>query len=305
MEHGITFLRDKKLYLPSTEPKENELLANYSFQKYLEARDCVSSTGLRKLLQSPRHYLSWLIDNTEEETDYYRFGRAAHMMMLEPEEFRKRYLVMPDFGDMRSSKNRAQRDEWLSQCYDSAVVVTNTEYDDLVGMAEAIQAHGEANNIMRNCKTEVTGFFTCPETNLRCKIRPDILHEDEMGLSIWDYKTTSFLAGCVKDIETYGYHIQLGFYYYGLSVIYGTDPFSAGLMFQEKKRPWEPDPIYMEEETIKKGVMLAKHGLKVLRKCIDTNIWPFSKSGVRMAGVSQWVKSAPLPEFNFGDSNEN
>ena len=204
MEHGskIHFLRGKDFYLPKiiNEPFENQLLEQIPFTDYLAKRDAISSSGLRKVLESPRHYLAWIVGQDEEDTDYFRFGRAAHMMLLEPEEFKKRYIVMPDFGDMRSSKNRTNRDAWLAQQYDSTVVVTQKEQDELVGMANAIMDHDVASGIMKNCKTEMTGYFVDPETKILCKIRPDIIHQDDMGLHIYDYKTTSFIRGAMGDV---------------------------------------------------------------------------------------------------------
>jgi hypothetical protein len=67
--------------------------------------------GVRSAYKSARTFFRKHVLNKreEDETDAQAFGTAAHLAILEPTEFEKRYIVMPEFGDFRSSKNREAR----------------------------------------------------------------------------------------------------------------------------------------------------------------------------------------------------
>src|SRR4051812_4960413 len=77
-----------------------------SNELYHADKTAVSSTSLRRILKSQR---SFFIGQTAipEETNALRFGSAIHTAILEPEIFKKTYVIMPKFNGEGSMKKKA------------------------------------------------------------------------------------------------------------------------------------------------------------------------------------------------------
>lgn len=308
MEHFPAFLKGKEVKLPEiNSTTANAFISDLPFEDYLAREDAVSSTGIRAIIESPRDFLVTKTKK-EEPQDYFRFGSAAHTAFLEPSRFKEKYRVMPAFTGFtkdgkpstRSADVLKMKEDWLKSLPPDASHVTEEEVDNILGMAEAMSEHNVASNIMKNCATEMTGFFTDPETGILCKIRPDILYRDGDGLHLIDYKTTEFSDGYGKIITRLKYHVQIAFYYYGIKIITGEEPHMAGFLFQQKNLPFTPHLHICSDKMIEDGLRKVRHGLNTLKKCLETGKWPFARVDAQMVDIPDYVLEEPLPEFNFG-----
>ena len=105
MEHGISrLLRPDLTVLPKiikeTDKHPEPWIGYMESDTYHGDKERISSSGVREILKSPRKFLQmWLEGDTDEdqEADHFRFGRAAHLFILEPEKFRQVYVVEPEF----------------------------------------------------------------------------------------------------------------------------------------------------------------------------------------------------------------
>lgn len=197
--------------------KENVKESDYHGDKTF-----VSSSGARLALKSQRaFYRGFVMGKAKEETDAMRFGTAAHLAILEPDQFKKRFVVVKDFGDMRSSINRAKKDEWKMGFAGDTVFMEQEDLDRLNWMIESLLGCPTAVNMLKDGVREATGYARDPKTGIGIRIKPDFLRHD---LSVMpDLKTCreSNYEGFLSAIKRHRYDMQLVHYDRGVFGIHG------------------------------------------------------------------------------------
>lgn len=309
MEHAETKNKQRDVRLPEHDvDKPDELFYDEDFEKYLADRSCVSSSGVRKMMESPRHFLASVMESKEEddadEPAHYRFGKAAHMMILEPAKFREYYVTQPDFGPMQSIKNREKRDAWKEGLPAGALVLTEKEIDMLTNMVNSLQMHPEASQFFKAGKPEVTGRFTHKKTGIRCRIRPDYISYNDQGeLFIFDIKTTRTTTKGLfaTDAAKKKYHCQLAYYADGMAQITGREPSAVALVAMEKVEPYSVFVYWMDDEDLKKGRELNDFALANLKRSLTTGKWPGPQAHGEMMSLPMWAKDEMPAHFDYGD----
>lgn len=198
------------------------------------------------------------------------------MFLLEPNKFHSSFVIQPDFGAMQSAKNRAQRDAWRSDQSPDAVVVTEKELNSLLDIFDSLSEHQQAGQMLRNGRSEVTGFWKHKETGVHCRVRPDYLSNDGDGnLYIIDIKTTrSADPGMfATDCANYGYHVQLAFYHDGIRQIIGKDPSATAIIAIEKKDPYAVHVYWLDEKWILEGRRQYEIALHRFSEAMDKGEW--------------------------------
>jgi len=306
MEHGpFKWVKPHSLKLPKINTGEPDLLnENESFEDYLKDTSCLSSTMMKHILKSPRHYLAELagfdVDH-DDEKDHFRIGRAVHMAVLEPKRFKELYVVMPDFGAMQSPKNRATRDQWKLEQPKDSLILKQEELDDLYYMIDALMEHPEASNLFKNGKPEVSGRFTHQETGVRIKIRPDYFTWQGNELFVSDIKTTKDASPGLfaTDAARLKYYLQLALYHDGIYQITNTKPEAVALIAMEKKIPYTVALYWLDPKDLEMGTQWYLYALRTFKKCIDTNQWPGTQLHGQMLSLPQWVDTQQLPRFDW------
>jgi hypothetical protein len=299
----LTFSEDKLPKIKGHELLEQpKLIEGMPPEVYHGDKARMSSSGVRKVLQSPRHFLTMWCNEVEEDKDHFRIGRAAHLLLLEPEKFRELYLVQPDFGAMQSSKNRAARDEWRSQQHPQAVIVTEKELNNLVGMAEAVLEHPIASALLKNGKPETTLHWTDEDTGVYCKARPDYISVDPTGdVHLIDFKTTRDIRSGIFADDAYRmrYGTQLAFYHDGLVRAMGRQPTTVTLIAVEKEPPFEAAVYCLTDDWIERGQEEYQHALRIYRRCRDTGKFPAHQSNASILNMPRKAQYDSLPQFEF------
>lgn len=269
---------------------ENEFKENLPSTEYFSRKDLVSRSGILNVLKSPAHYLAYQ-DGLNEETpsDAMKFGQVAHTMLLESQEFRTRLSVMPDFGDLRSSKNRESKSAWLADQPPESMVVTQDEAEQLTGIANSILAHKVAAQIFKDGKSEVTGFYTDPETGLGCRIRIDFLNSKIPA--IVDLKTARDASkkSFMRTIHTSKYHLQLAMYAEGYKQIVGSYPKMCIFVVVEKTPPYAVAVYIADEAMMEIGMKMYRRGLDTIKRCKETNVWPGYQTESEMIGLPDYA----------------
>lgn len=246
-----------------------------------------SNSGMKLIRErSPAHYKAWCEGEQEKETPALAFGRAYHCRVLEPDVFARTYKVMPDFGDMRSSTNRAKRDEWLAE-NPGAEVISQDYADRIEAMYTALMAHPVAAGIMRNGKAEVTMYWVDPDTGVKCKARADWWVP---GKFFMDLKTTDDASpqAFARSIAKYGYHVQHAHYCDGAREC-GEAISHYLILAQEKEAPYLPAVYHIDAEAEQRGFALRHASLQSIASCIKSGNWPGYGAGISEITLPAWA----------------
>lgn len=206
----------------------------------------ISSTKIKQALISWGHY------NAEHTADSpaMAFGRAFHMAVLEPDEFRKRYVVAPDmsiYGHPNSNVYRDAKADFAAKNADKEVIKPDKMLQ-IEGMHAALRKHPQWNKIA-GYSPEIMGIRTNEATGLKFKCKMDLF-----GGAIVDLKTTdcASLGEFRRSVLNYGYHISAAFYHDLITAITGESlPFVHVAI--EKEPPYGVAFYCMDDDYIHEG----------------------------------------------------
>lgn len=245
--------------------------------------DGISRSKLVEFQKSPYHY--WYKANHPEKirnveviakTNALEFGNALHTYVLEPDEFGKRYAVFQKINRQK----KVGKEAYAQFLLDSAgkAIISQDAYDEIRLMSDAIQAHGQAKDLISDAWYEKSIYWTDPDADLLCKVRPDIWHDG----FIVDLKTTvsAKYTDFQKSIYNYGYHIQAGMMHEALKHVLCKDVKSFVFVAIEKEPPYALACYQLEDMALDLGVRRFKEIIQGIRKCINENIWPSYESGL-------------------------
>lgn len=261
-----------------------------------------SSSSLKLITDSPYTYLSSLKDRQNGEfkapNKSMQFGTLCHLAILEPEVFKKKLVMAPKF-DMRTKIGKEGKMLFDLECPVDAVVLNEEEYDDLMGVIQAVLNHEEARNIFKEGVTEISGYFRDEKTGILIRIRPDFLSTREDLSMFIDLKTTrdSSYDGFQKQINSLKYHMQLALYRKGIFAITGNMPSICGWTAVENKKPYEVALYTADEAMIEIGDRWCRYALDRLHKCIVEKNFPQRQVSVENMAPSSWMISQEIPRI--------
>jgi hypothetical protein len=177
----------------------------------LEDVNYLSPQRIKKLKESGKHYeWRYIKGNKDPDTPAKRFGRILHWALLEPAEFKRRYVIEQSF---KGTGSRAAKAEWLESLPEDSIVIKEDEAQKIANMIDNIYSHPMASKLLSNGIPELKAFSLDPEFT-------DHNGNPIQWFTIFDYyrsgnvivevKTTK----CAKkfnfraDAYKYGYHIQ-------------------------------------------------------------------------------------------------
>jgi len=270
---------------------------NKSNEEYHAKDGFVSSSGLKTIKRSGHAFKYYTDDEEREETKAMRFGTLAHKALLEGDVFKKNYIVMPEFSgftkDGKLSNNcgesREKKASWLLQ-HEGKLVVSQDELDKLKWMVDSVLANEDAVRLLKDGSTEVSGYYSDPETGIECKIRPDFIAHDLNALI--DVKTVAecsvewFKRNRVED-KKFMYHFQMAMYDSGTEQISGKPVDHALWILLESVKPFECIVVPMEQPYMEIGRNEYRKALKTLKECREKDSWP-RQSNIQAMHPSHW-----------------
>lgn len=167
----------------------------------------ISRSGLMEFKRFPYHYWYKYLNpayKPEPVTQAQIIGNALHSLILEPNEFEKRYFVMPEFN--KATKEGKERWQKINSELGKKETLTANQYQTLQHMAAILKKNKLASQLIENAEIEQSLYWTDPDTGILCKCRPDILRCN----LICDLKTAQ--DGSPRSFQyaafNYGYYIQ-------------------------------------------------------------------------------------------------
>lgn len=203
-----------------------------------------SSSDLSMVNKSPA-LLEWSRNAPSDGSDSVDLGTHVHCAALEPDEFIKNYVTMPDYGSSAAGKRNA---ELFEQNMKGKIILDAKTHETVINMRESILAHPVARKLLTSPgKSEVSIFGEINGMKVKC--RPDrIVDPSAFGGQriLVDLKKTADIDKFIYSVRDFGYHRQAAFYsdiYYQLT---GCRPRFVFVVVGEKRsigrypvRVWE------------------------------------------------------------------
>lgn len=254
----------------------------------------LSSSGARKLLPpSCPALFKYDRDNGQAPKAVWDFGRAAHAHVLgvgAP-------VVRVDADDWRSKAAKEARDAAYA---DGHTPVLEREWQQVVGMADAVRAHPIASALLDpdRGRPEVSAYWEDPKHEIWRRIRLDWLPDTDGGrLIVPDYKSTASAEprAIAKSVASFGYHVQEAFYRDGLEALQVADDVAFVFIFQERSAPYLITVVQLDLEALRIGRTLVDRACQVFAECEATGEWPTYTSDVELISLPGWATWVPEP----------
>ncbi len=229
----------------------------------------ISNSKLSWYKQSPAHYKYFQEHGTEDKPAYI-IGNATHIILFEPNLFKKNFHVLdetqrpePD-KDYRNSKNLIWKKEQI-EAFSHKSIITYSEYDMIMFMMEALNKNDQAIEIIKGCEFEKEVFWTDPITGLSCKKKVDISGVSHRA----DYKTTDNADPYKWQRKAWSldYYRQAGFYDL-------DEHKDFWFIAQEKIAPFGVSVHKCTEDMLNYGKDESMKLLGQIKSCQDENYWP-------------------------------
>lgn len=272
---------------------------NVSAEDYHSTKALISKSTLDIADTSGAHYLYYLDpescpgydpDDAQEETvaEELIIGNAFHTLVLEPMAFSRRYVELPDFGDMRSSTNRAVRDAWIRNDSGGRTPLKRQHLRMINGMRDSLMREPYMRKLLDDGQPEVTAVCIDPHTGLPCKARTDWLSRIRIG---FDLKSA-------KDASRRWWRLEAGRRRLAVQSTFYPHVFQqAGVELEgfvfgvvEKTPPYAVGLYTLEEDDLLAGEQMYMRNLRDIRRWIESGRFPGYTDGK--------VESIRLPAFS-------
>ncbi|MDX7835529.1 PD-(D/E)XK nuclease-like domain-containing protein [Aeromonas caviae] len=184
----------------------------------------VSKSQLDQIAESPATYI-WAKNAPvdEEKLKAFDMGSAIHCLLLEPDEFKDRFIIAPPFN-RRTNAGKEAEAEFLANCAELGKTVMDAEEGrKLYLMRDSVMAHPDARWLLeQEGHSEASFYWIDPETQELCRIRPD-RHLSNHPIMI-DVKSVDDMGRFERHVEDFRYHVQDAMYSEGFHRVMGEEP---------------------------------------------------------------------------------
>lgn len=233
------------------------------------SRPEMSQSGAKAILDSPARF-HYQRTAPQKPRDPFDLGSAIHTMALGAGAPALRL----DYPNRRSNDYKAAAEEAREAGFIPLIAKT---YDTARAAAARVLAHDVAGPLLtRPGWSEVSMFWTDPDTDVKCRGRIDRLtHLPDRHLLI-DFKTTSSSASpgaFARTITDFRYDVQEAAYRSGYSQIVGA-PVEMMFIVVETEPPHEVGVYTIDAEDIEAAAGHWRHALNLYKTHTATGQWP-------------------------------
>jgi len=233
----------------------------------------ISRSGIMEFKRSPKHYWYKYLNADylkKESSKEMIFGSALHCYILEPERFDNEYYITQNW-DRRTKEGKSNYAKMLIESAGS-ILISGDDFDLIQQMAGSIKDDSQAIELITDAQYEKSIYWIDPETQLLCKVRPDILHSN----FIVDLKTTkdASYSAFQRDFYYYGYALQIAMMYEASKHALNVPITNFIDLAIEKTEPYLHAIYPIDEVTIDHGRNEFHFYLKQMKECFEKNEWP-------------------------------
>ena len=257
----------------------NGIYAGVSNQDY-HSSPGISKSGLDLINKSPAHYQ---FATPRKPSAAMHIGTAVHTAILEPELFKRDYMLLENIDDKRKSEYK----EAVKQ-FGKENVLIKQEASMIKGIQESINANPAASNLLNQEGYAELSFFATDENGILLKCRFDFLTES--GLAI-DLKTTQDASpyGFSKSTNEYRYHVQHAFYNHVYMLVTGNPLLSFVFLATEKESPFFNKPYTLTRESLEIGNYYMRKNLSAYTESAKTGHWPMPDNNLEELDLPSWA----------------
>lgn len=274
-----------------TQPPQTPVVEYGYDEATYHADPALSYSACKQILRSPAYY-RWYQDHPRPYKPSFNFGNAIHAMLL---GMGAQVVVVPrELCAKNGNVSTNAAKEWKAAAIAAGHhVVSQDEYDRIRWMADAVNDHDEARNLIGGHGTdEVSMWWNDPRTGIRCRGRADrILHDG----TIVDYKSARTAdpgyEGFGKVAQEYGYAIQGYSYPVGWQTANRlASPPDFVFVVQEKEPPFSVSVQEMGMAEDAAGRMLYEEAVDTYIECTKTGVWPHPYgNGRHILSLPDWA----------------
>ena len=257
--------------------------------------DAIGSTHLSWLKISPLHY-AYQLGVEREDTEATGLGTAVHTAVLEPEEFRARYVCEPDPHAIAPT-NASPR---ATNAYKAAVkllrasgriVLKRETMEQIDAMADAVRSNPHiAKLLTRAPEREVTMVWE--RDGHLCRGRGDAIGDGVLA----DLKTTRSLARFSPfEFTKFGYYRQQAWYLDGAKRL-GREFDHVLMPVVESTPPYDVALFAVDSDGIAFGHIECDELMEKLAECERTGHWPGMFPEIQRATVTDWYAAEMASE---------
>ncbi len=265
------------------------------------AGDGVSKSQLDFLAKSPA-LLQWVkaAPEDEEKKSALDMGTALHCLLLEPDEFDKRFIIAPEFN-RRTNQGKADEEAFLKSVADrGATVMSSEEGRKLRLMRESAMAHPVGRFLLEaHGHCEVSMYWKDEATGELCRIRPDKWLPDHR--IIVDVKKVADMDRFARHVDEFRYHVQEAMYREGALRTTGERHSFVFLAVSESidcgrypVRVFELDP-----QDSAAGEALFRRELNTFHHCRQSDEW----NGIETLKRPDWARKQDKELMNSKDQD--
>lgn len=232
----------------------------------------LSQSSLKEFLVSPAHYLA-STEQKREATKAMNLGSAFHAELLqtEPTDF---YAVKRKV-DGRSKEGKAYNDEFAIENA-GKVIIDQDEHQMIKSMADGVQAHPKANELMQGLthrETALFGTFPAQAGKVRMKGLIDGYNQDTGDIIDLKSCESASPADARKAIWDRRYDIQVCQYSW-LMESAGKPMNNFYFIFVEKSPPWAVSVVKINPNSLLKSCEKWVDAIERFAHCQVTGNYP-------------------------------
>jgi|688.fasta_scaffold44545_6 hypothetical protein len=261
--------------------------------EYYSDKTRLSSSGIKHLLKSPRHYQLYLL-NGIEITDAMNHGQFIHTATMEESEIHNRFRLLADPRlepnkegkiEFRSALNKSIRDEFINQCELDGVtpIIKKDDWYEIIATAGSVKQSPIYKQLFQDAEVEKEFHWIDPQYNIPMKGKVDLFKTLQGFAVIGDLKKLpdidiESVKGYVKHKDRL-IHCQLAIYSEAIQEVLGLETkfhivigcnkeSQQNGFFLVPQEPTDGTSVW-QDYSISAGKTIYTRGKQIYRDCLD------------------------------------
>lgn len=293
-------------------PDYTGIVRGLTIDAYHGDQSAISKSGLDRIARSPAHFYGLTLDpdrpgaeEDEKETAAHLNGNLLHCAFLEPDQFGSRYITLPDDAPRKpteaqwNAKNpnessRAAQAWWMdfNASKGNKQEISAKLYSRAWRQADSLRKIRELRDAVSKGHPEVSAYWTDPTTGVRCRCRPDFVHDwSDSAVMLIDAKTCgqADAFGFARQVAQMRYHVQDAMYSDGYAAATGKKVLGFIFAAVEMEWPYVASASMLNDISKAQGRKEYRRDLLTYKECRDTAKWPGYSDGVMDLSLPAWA----------------